>query len=38
VSYRNAPPPLGAQTREILTQRLSMSAADIDELQAKGII
>lgn len=38
VSYRNAPPPLGAQTREILAQRLSMSAADIDELRAKGIV
>lgn len=38
VTYRNAPPLLGAQTREILAQRLSMSAADIDELQAKGII
>jgi crotonobetainyl-CoA:carnitine CoA-transferase CaiB-like acyl-CoA transferase len=38
VTYRSAPPPLGAQTHEVLTDRLAMSAADIAELQAKGII
>ena len=38
VTYRTAPPPLGAQTREVLAERLAMSAADIAELRAKGII
>jgi len=38
VTYRSAPPPLGAQTREVLTERLGLSAADFDALRAKGII
>jgi crotonobetainyl-CoA:carnitine CoA-transferase CaiB-like acyl-CoA transferase len=38
VSYRCAPPPLGAQTHEVLAQRLGMSAQDIGNLRAKGII
>jgi crotonobetainyl-CoA:carnitine CoA-transferase CaiB-like acyl-CoA transferase len=38
VTYRSAPPTLGAQTREVLAERLAMSAADIAELRAKGII
>jgi crotonobetainyl-CoA:carnitine CoA-transferase CaiB-like acyl-CoA transferase len=38
VSYRSAPPPLGAQTREVLMQRLSLSAAEFEELRAKGIV
>lgn len=38
VTYRSAPPTLGAQTGEVLAQRLSMSASDIDALRAKGII
>jgi crotonobetainyl-CoA:carnitine CoA-transferase CaiB-like acyl-CoA transferase len=38
VSYRSAPPLLGAQTREILTERLGMSEADIDKLRALGVI
>jgi len=38
VTYRSAPPPLGAQTREVLADRLAMSAADIDGLRAKGVI
>jgi crotonobetainyl-CoA:carnitine CoA-transferase CaiB-like acyl-CoA transferase len=38
VTYRSAPPPLGAQTREVLAERLAMSAADIAGLRAKGII
>jgi crotonobetainyl-CoA:carnitine CoA-transferase CaiB-like acyl-CoA transferase len=38
VTYRSAPPPLGAQTSEVLAERLAMSAADIAELRAKGII
>jgi crotonobetainyl-CoA:carnitine CoA-transferase CaiB-like acyl-CoA transferase len=38
VTYRSAPPPLGAQTREVLAERLGMSAADIEKLSAKGII
>lgn len=38
VTYRSAPPLLGAQTRDVLERRLGMSAADIDALKAKGII
>ncbi|MGB6306163.1 MAG: CaiB/BaiF CoA-transferase family protein [Steroidobacteraceae bacterium] len=38
VAYRSAPPPLGAQTREVLAERLAMSAADIESLRAKGVI
>jgi crotonobetainyl-CoA:carnitine CoA-transferase CaiB-like acyl-CoA transferase len=38
VTYRSAPPPLGAQTREVLAERLAMSTADIAALRARGII
>jgi crotonobetainyl-CoA:carnitine CoA-transferase CaiB-like acyl-CoA transferase len=38
VTYRSAPPSLGAQTREVLGQRLAMSASALEELHAKGII
>jgi crotonobetainyl-CoA:carnitine CoA-transferase CaiB-like acyl-CoA transferase len=38
VTYRSAPPTLGAQTDEVLAGRLSMLAADIDALRAKGVI
>jgi crotonobetainyl-CoA:carnitine CoA-transferase CaiB-like acyl-CoA transferase len=38
VTYRTAPPLLGAQTREVLGQRLALSAAEIDELAERGII
>jgi crotonobetainyl-CoA:carnitine CoA-transferase CaiB-like acyl-CoA transferase len=38
VTYRTAPPTLGAQTREVLTQRLGMSDEEIDRLRAAGII
>jgi len=38
VTYRTAPPLLGAQTREVLAQQLALSAAEIDELAARGII
>jgi formyl-CoA transferase len=38
VSYRTAPPLLGAQTREVLGRQLALSAAEIDELAARGII
>lgn len=38
VTYRSAPPPLGAQTTEVLAQRLAMSPAEIETLRAKGII
>jgi crotonobetainyl-CoA:carnitine CoA-transferase CaiB-like acyl-CoA transferase len=38
VTYRSAPPSLGEQTREVLAERLAMSAADIEKLSAKGII
>jgi crotonobetainyl-CoA:carnitine CoA-transferase CaiB-like acyl-CoA transferase len=38
VSYRSAPPLLGAQTREVLSERLGMSEADIEKLRAQGVI
>jgi crotonobetainyl-CoA:carnitine CoA-transferase CaiB-like acyl-CoA transferase len=38
VTYRSAPPPLGAQTHEVLAERLAMSAAHIEELRAKGVV
>jgi crotonobetainyl-CoA:carnitine CoA-transferase CaiB-like acyl-CoA transferase len=38
VSYRTAPPTLGAHTREVLSEKLGLSAADIDALRAKNII
>jgi crotonobetainyl-CoA:carnitine CoA-transferase CaiB-like acyl-CoA transferase len=38
VTYRTAPPILGAHTREVLAERLVLSTARIDELAAKGII
>jgi crotonobetainyl-CoA:carnitine CoA-transferase CaiB-like acyl-CoA transferase len=38
VTYRTAPPTLGAQTREVLVQRLALSDSDIDALLAKGVI
>jgi len=38
VTYRSAPPSLGAQTREVLGQRLAMSASVLEALHAKGII
>jgi crotonobetainyl-CoA:carnitine CoA-transferase CaiB-like acyl-CoA transferase len=38
VTYRTAPPLLGAQTREVLAERLAMSASEIDELAVRGII
>jgi crotonobetainyl-CoA:carnitine CoA-transferase CaiB-like acyl-CoA transferase len=38
VSYRSAPPLLGAQTREVLAERLGMTEADIENLRAQGVI
>jgi len=38
VSYRTAPPVLGAHTREVLEDRLGLSASDIDALAAKHAI
>lgn len=38
VTYRSAPPPLGAQTFEVLAERLAMPADQIADLRAKGII
>jgi crotonobetainyl-CoA:carnitine CoA-transferase CaiB-like acyl-CoA transferase len=38
VTYRTAPPTLGAHTREILAVRLGLSASDIDALAAKNIV
>jgi crotonobetainyl-CoA:carnitine CoA-transferase CaiB-like acyl-CoA transferase len=38
VAYRCAPPVLGAQTDEVLSQRLGMTPAQIDELRTNGII
>ena len=38
VSYRSAPPLLGADTREVLGQRVGLSDADIEALAARKII
>ena len=38
VTYRTAPPTLGAHTREVLGARLGMSSEQIDRLRAAGII
>jgi crotonobetainyl-CoA:carnitine CoA-transferase CaiB-like acyl-CoA transferase len=38
VTYRSAPPLLGAQTREVLGERLGLSSSALDELHAKGIV
>ncbi len=38
VSYRSAPPTLGAHTRAVLEEKLGLSAAQIGELAAMGII
>jgi crotonobetainyl-CoA:carnitine CoA-transferase CaiB-like acyl-CoA transferase len=38
VSYRSAPPTLGADTREVLHRRLGMSDDEIGGLSARGII
>jgi crotonobetainyl-CoA:carnitine CoA-transferase CaiB-like acyl-CoA transferase len=38
VSYRNAPPVLGADTRAVLGERLGLTAAQLDALAAQGII
>ncbi|MDE1153119.1 MAG: CaiB/BaiF CoA-transferase family protein [Micavibrio sp.] len=38
VSYRHAPPVLGADTDSVLTQDLNLSPADIATLRSKGIV
>lgn len=38
VTYRSAPPPLGAQTQQVLAEFLAMPGSKIEELRAKGII
>jgi crotonobetainyl-CoA:carnitine CoA-transferase CaiB-like acyl-CoA transferase len=38
VSYRTAPPRLGAQTREVLAQRLKLSDSQLDAFSAQGVI
>jgi crotonobetainyl-CoA:carnitine CoA-transferase CaiB-like acyl-CoA transferase len=38
VSYRNAPPTLGADTRAVLSDRLGLTAATLDALAARGVI
>lgn len=38
VSYRSAPPVLGADTREVLAERLGLSSAEIDALAVERII
>jgi crotonobetainyl-CoA:carnitine CoA-transferase CaiB-like acyl-CoA transferase len=38
VSYRTAPPTLGAHTHEVLRERLGLSPADIDALMAERVI
>ncbi|MBI1216640.1 MAG: CoA transferase [Alphaproteobacteria bacterium] len=38
VSYRHAPPVLGADTDDILTTRLNLSPDDIETLRQKGVV
>jgi crotonobetainyl-CoA:carnitine CoA-transferase CaiB-like acyl-CoA transferase len=38
ITYRNAPPPLGAHTDEVLQRRLGVAHRDIGALRAKGIV
>lgn len=38
VTYRTAPPPLGAQTLEVLGERLGMSREQLAALRSRGII
>jgi len=38
VTYRSAPPVLGADTRDVLAERLAMSSSEIERLREKGII
>jgi len=38
VSYRHAPPQLGADTAAVLRERLGLSAAEVETLAAQGII
>jgi crotonobetainyl-CoA:carnitine CoA-transferase CaiB-like acyl-CoA transferase len=38
VEYRFAPPLLGADTREVLAERLGLDAAEIGDLAARGVI
>ena len=38
VEYNRAPPLLGADTREVLAQRLRLDGARLDALQAAGVI
>ncbi len=38
VTYRSAPPQLGAHTREVLEGLLGLAATEIDALRAKGIV
>ena len=38
VAYRRPPPALGADTREVLGERLGLDAAELDRLAAAGVI
>ncbi len=38
VTYRRAPPRLGADTRDVLAERLGLDASEIDRLAADGVI
>ena len=38
VEYRSAPPPLGADTRAVLTRDLGLDTAALDALMARGVI
>ena len=38
VTYRTAPPALGADTRDVLTERLGLSPAEVERLSVNGII
>jgi crotonobetainyl-CoA:carnitine CoA-transferase CaiB-like acyl-CoA transferase len=37
-AVRTTGPPLGAHTREVLTERANLSPRELDELEAKGVI
>ncbi len=38
VSYRHAPPVLGANTNEVLKEQLSLTDSDISQLREKGVV
>jgi crotonobetainyl-CoA:carnitine CoA-transferase CaiB-like acyl-CoA transferase len=38
IEYQRAPPPLGADTRTVLAERLGLGSAALDELAARRVI